>query len=68
MTHCDLCGTQSDRLTQVDDLWGLGVEALCEDPAECASAWGEGFGVDPNETAALTFSLILTDDDKAMPR
>jgi len=67
MAHCDLCGTESDRLKKVDDLFGLGVDALCADPAECSTAWSVGFGVDPNETAVLVCSFTLTDDDKAMP-
>ena len=53
--HCDLCGKASDRLSVVDDLWGLGVSVLCADPAECAETWAPGFAQDPNETAVLAY-------------
>jgi len=67
MTHCDLCGSDSDRLTHVEDLWGLGVSTMCADAEECASAWGTSFGQDPGETAVLSYAITFSDLDKAPP-
>ena len=57
MGHCDLCGSASDRLSRVEDLWGLGVSTMCEDAAACSGAWAPAFDTaaagEPNETAGL---------------
>ena len=67
MNHCDLCGKQSDRLSRVDDLFGLGVSTLCADPAECAETWAPGFSVDPNETAVIRHEQLFSELDKVEP-
>lgn len=36
---CDLCGSESARLSRVDDLWGLGTSTMCEDAAACSGSW-----------------------------
>jgi hypothetical protein len=48
MSHCDLCGTESGKLSVVDDLWGLGASAICEDAAACSGVWAPAF--DAGET------------------
>ena len=47
MSHCDLCGTESARVSIVEDHWGLGTSTICQDATACASVWAPAFGTAP---------------------
>jgi len=47
MKHCDLCGSESGRVSVVEDLWGLGSSTVCEDATACADVWAPSFEAGP---------------------
>ena len=82
-TTCDLCHCESDRLSVVENLWGMGESAICVDESTCSSAWAPAFeatpagepvetdgpfAVNPDDTEVVCYGQTFDSLDKAEPK